>query len=208
MWWPPYWNPVTSPRRALSEVPQKSPALYLVWGSRWNRVAYSFRWIVIFHFWYPWRPSWISVVCHRRPTSSNVLSVKSMSGVVKNLAVAFGIASQSSRVQMAFKRCLQFWFGDRHLESVVNNVRKRFCHVMEGVLSFPGLSRYKEELQPLSEKRGMGFFFFYSHGLQKYLKRTEVVQICLISQALTRCSLLMPNGIKIKWTGFTQWHVH
>ena len=29
---------------------------------------------------------------------------------------------------------------------------------MEGVLSFPGLSRYKEELQPLSEKRGMGFF--------------------------------------------------
>ena len=30
---------------------------------------------------------------------------------------------------------------------------------MEGVLSFPGLSRYKEELQPLSEKRGMGFFF-------------------------------------------------
>ena len=78
---------------------------------------------------------------------------------------------------------------------------------MEGVLGFPGFSRYEEELYPLRERQniqnwtlqewGLGFFQ-NSHGLQKYLKQTEGVQICLKSQALTRCSLLMPNGIKIK----------
>ena len=42
-------------------------------------------------------------VGHRRPTSGSVLSVNSMSGVVENVAAAFGIASKSSTVQALFE---------------------------------------------------------------------------------------------------------
>ena len=45
---------------------------------------------------------WFAIVYQRRSTSGSVPSVKSMSGVVENVGVAFEIASQYTTVQKLF----------------------------------------------------------------------------------------------------------
>ena len=79
-------------------------------GSRWNRVARSFRSKVIstsvFHFRFPLPVSTSGLIqifslgC--RPISGGVGSVISNSGVVENVGVAVGIASPGLPVQKLF----------------------------------------------------------------------------------------------------------
>ena len=75
-------------------------------------------------------PSLINVGL-RRLTSGRVLSVKSKSGVVENMWDRQPL--ESRHTPFPFKSYFQFRFGVRHLELVVNNVRRhRLRHTLVG----------------------------------------------------------------------------
>ena len=136
------------------------------------------------------------IVDQRRTTSSSVLNVKSMSGVVENLAAAFEIASQSSTIQALFP--VPVWWPPSWIRSQKRQETSTLSYSCRSWSKMWG--RYLDlctyvaarmpkhpELDSWGTELG---FFRNSHGLQNYSKQTgtEGVQICLKYQALTRCS--------------------